>query len=159
MVIQTINTIELGDIAVDAPPQLELHHDKMVLQVPPNAELATKCAIVDEFYRHQIEAAIPPLIAKWERLMGVHVASFTVRKMKTKWGSCTPDLQTIRFNLELAEKPAECLEYVIIHELVHLLEPATTSGSSLLWTPLCPNGDVIRQNSIDYQLILKIDIT
>jgi predicted metal-dependent hydrolase len=114
----------LNLIETDAPPQLELHHDKIVLQVPPNAALAIKRAIVDEFYRHQIEAAIPPLIAKWERLMGVHVASFTVRKMKTKWGSCTPDLQTIRFNLELAKKPAECLEYVIVHELVHLLEPS-----------------------------------
>jgi predicted metal-dependent hydrolase len=56
--------------------------------------------------------------------MGVQVDSFTVRKMKTKWGSCTPALQTIRLNLELAKKPAECLEYVVVHELVHLLEPS-----------------------------------
>jgi predicted metal-dependent hydrolase len=79
---------------------------------------------VDKFYRCQIETAIPPLIDKWERLMRVDVASFSVRKMKTKWGSCTPALQTIRFNLELAKKPAECLEYVVVYELVHLLEPS-----------------------------------
>jgi predicted metal-dependent hydrolase len=111
-------------IEIDAPPQLELRQDSIVLQVRPSADIATKRALVDEFYRQQIEAAIPPLIAKWEKVMGVRVANFSVRKMKTKWGSCTPALQTIRFNLELAKKPAECLEYVVVHELVHLLEPS-----------------------------------
>jgi predicted metal-dependent hydrolase len=114
----------LNLIEIEAPARLELAHDRIVLQVRPGATTERKRAIVDEFYRCQIEAAIPPLIAKWEYLMGVEVASFSVRKMKTKWGSCTPSLQTIRFNLELAKKPAECLEYVIVHELVHLLEPS-----------------------------------
>jgi predicted metal-dependent hydrolase len=114
----------LNLIETDAPPQLELQHDCILLRVRPGADIIKKRAIVDEFYRQQIAAAIPPLITKWERLMGVSVASFTVRKMKTKWGSCTPALQTIRFNLELAKKPAECLEYVIVHEMVHLLEPS-----------------------------------
>lgn len=114
----------LNIIETDAPSHLELDRDKMLLQVRPGVDLAKKRAIVDEFYRHQIEAAIPPLIAKWEKLMGVQVDSFTVRKMKTKWGSCTPAVQTIRLNLELAKKPAECLEYVVVHELVHLLEPS-----------------------------------
>jgi predicted metal-dependent hydrolase len=109
---------------IDALPRLELQHHRLLLQVRPGADIAKKRAIVDEFYRYQIEVAIPPLIDKWERLMGVDVASFSVRKMKTKWGSCTPALQTIRFNLELAKKPAECLEYVVVHELVHLLEPS-----------------------------------
>jgi predicted metal-dependent hydrolase len=111
-------------IEVNAPNQLELQSDNIVLQVRPGLDLAKKRAIVDDFYRCQLEAAIPPLIDQWERRMGVYVASFSVRKMKTKWGSCTPDLQTIRFNLELAKKPPSCLEYVIVHELVHLLEPS-----------------------------------
>lgn len=114
----------LNLIEIDAPARLELRHDCIVLRVRPGATTDRKRAIVDEFYRHQIETAIPPLIAKWEKLMGLHVNSFTVRKMKTKWGSCTPSLQTIRFNLELAKKPAECLEYVVVHEMVHLLEPS-----------------------------------
>jgi predicted metal-dependent hydrolase len=111
-------------VEVNAPNHLELQHDNIVLQVRPGLDLAKKRAIIDDFYRQQLEATIPPLIDKWERLMGVNVASFSVRKMKTKWGSCTPALQTIRFNLELAKKPPECLEYVIVHELVHLLEPS-----------------------------------
>jgi predicted metal-dependent hydrolase len=114
----------LNLIEIDAPPCLEIQHDRILLQVRPGATITKKRAIFDAFYRHQIEVAIPPLIAKWERLMGLHVNSFTIRKMKTKWGSCTPALQTIRFNLELAKKPAECLEYVIVHEMVHLLEPS-----------------------------------
>jgi predicted metal-dependent hydrolase len=114
----------LNLVEIDAQPQIELHHDTIVLQVRPGADVAKKRAVVDEFYRQQLEAAIPLAIAKWERLMGVSVTSFMVRKMKTKWGSCTPSLGTIRFNLELAKKPAECLEYVVVHELVHLLEPS-----------------------------------
>ncbi len=114
----------LNIIETEATPHLELQHDRILLHVIPDITTDRKQAIIDEFYRHQIEAAIPPLIAKWERLMGLQVNNFTVRKMKTKWGSCTPALQTIRFNLELAKKPAECLEYVIVHEMVHLLEPS-----------------------------------
>jgi predicted metal-dependent hydrolase len=118
------NRYLLNLLEIDAPPQLELHHDLLLLQVRPGSDTRKKRDIVDEFYHQQIAAAIPPLIDKWERLMGVSVTSFSIRKMKTKWGSCTPSLGTIRFNLELAKKPAECLEYVVVHELVHLLEPS-----------------------------------
>ncbi|WP_310489487.1 SprT family zinc-dependent metalloprotease [Chamaesiphon sp. VAR_69_metabat_338] len=114
-------------VELDTLPSLELCHDRLILQVHPDTEVVKKQEIVNEFYRQQIVAAIPPLIDKWERLMGVSVTSFSVRKMKTKWGSCTPSLGTIRFNLELAKKPAECLEYVVVHELVHLLEPSHNS--------------------------------
>ena len=114
----------LNLIEIEAPARIELQHDHILLQVRPGATTDRKRTIVDEFYRSQIEAAIPPLIVKWEDLMGVSVASFSIRKMKTKWGSCTPALQTIRFNLELAKKSVECLEYVIVHEMVHLLEPS-----------------------------------
>jgi predicted metal-dependent hydrolase len=115
---------QLNLIETDAPARIELQPDQILIQVRPGTNFNQKQAIVDEFYRQQLAATIPPLITKWARLMGVDVVSFTIRKMKTKWGSCTPALQTIRFNLELAKKPVECLEYVIVHELVHLLEPS-----------------------------------
>ena len=111
-------------VELDTLPHLELCHDRLILQVRPGTNIIKKQDIVNEFYRQQLEAAISPLIDKWERLMGVSVSSFSIRKMKTKWGSCTPSLRTIRFNLELAKKPAECLEYVVVHEMVHLLEPS-----------------------------------
>ena len=76
-----------------------------------------------EWYRQQLKDAIPALITKWEHHMGVTVEAFTVRRMRTRWGSCSIGLRTIRVNLELAKKPPECLEQVVVHELVHLLEP------------------------------------
>jgi predicted metal-dependent hydrolase len=114
----------LNVVEVQSLPCIVIEHDRLLLQVRPGTDSAKKSIVVNDFYRHQIEMALPPLIAKWERLMGINVANFTVRKMKTKWGSCTPSLGTIRFNLELAKKPADCLEYVVVHELVHLLEPS-----------------------------------
>lgn len=114
----------LNIIEKDAPPKLQIQHGKLLLQVRPGTDHLHKQAVMDEFYRQQIKAALPPLIAKWERLINVQVAGFTIRKMKTKWGSCSPQSKTIRLNLELAKKPAEYLEYVLVHEIIHLLEPS-----------------------------------
>jgi predicted metal-dependent hydrolase len=114
----------LSIIEKEAPPNLQIQHGKLLLQVRPGTDRLHKQAVIDESYRQQIKAALPPLIAKWERLMGVQVAGFTIRKMKTKWGSCSPQSRTIRLNLELAKKPAEYLEYVLVHEMIHLLEPS-----------------------------------
>ena len=74
------------------------------------------------WYREQIKAAAPDLIAKWGPRMGVKVERFFVQQMKTKWGSCNPGTRTIRLNTDLAKKPRECLEYIVVHEMVHLLE-------------------------------------
>lgn len=80
-------------------------------------------AIIGEWYRGQLKEAIPELVANWEPMMKVKVASFGVRKIKTKWGSCNPSRESILLNLELAKKPPECLEYIVAHEMIHLLEP------------------------------------
>jgi predicted metal-dependent hydrolase len=75
-----------------------------------------------EWYRGLIEAAAPILIARWAPLMQVTVARVSARHMKTRWGSCTPRSRQIRLSIELAKKPPQCLEYVVVHEMVHLLE-------------------------------------
>lgn len=105
----------------DAAPAVELKHSKMRLQVRPGANEDKKRAVIDEWYRDQIKKAAPPLIAKWERLLGVKLDHFLVRKMKTKWGSCTTGARSIRLNTDLAQKPPECLEYIVVHEMIHLL--------------------------------------
>ena len=74
------------------------------------------------WHRQQLKSLIPPLLKKWETKLRVHAASWGVKKMKTKWGSCNPDARRIWLNLELAKKPPQCLEYIVVHELVHLLE-------------------------------------
>jgi predicted metal-dependent hydrolase len=123
----------------DAAPQVQLSHGRMLLQARPGASEAKRRAIIAAWYRDQLRQAVPPLIARWEPLMSVHVAAFTVRQMKTRWGSCTPGRKTIRLNLELAKKPPVCLEYVVVHEMVHLLEPTHNSRFVALMDQFMPN--------------------
>ena len=116
----------------------------MVLQTRPGATEAKRRSVVDEWYRQQVKEEASPLIQKWERKMGVSVENFTVRKMKTRWGSCTPASRTIRLNLELAKKSPECLEYVIVHELAHLLEPSHNSRFVALMDQFLPEWKFCR---------------
>lgn len=105
-------------------PQVNLDHNEILLQVRPNTEHAKRQSLIDEWYRTQLRQMLSPLIIKWEKKIKVSVSKWTIRKMKTKWGSCSPDSQSIRINLDLAKKPSECLEYIVLHEMVHLLEPS-----------------------------------
>jgi predicted metal-dependent hydrolase len=105
-------------------PFVELKHHEMILTVRPGAVMEKREALVTAWYRDQVQVAATPLIAKWEPILGVKVNRTIVRRMRTRWGSCTPGRRTIRLNTELAKKPRECLEYVVVHELVHLLEPS-----------------------------------
>jgi len=107
----------------DQPPAIELKHSRMVLHVRPGTSQAKCQAIVEEWYRQQLKQAAPPLIAQWEARLGVKVERIFVQRMKTKWGSCNHRARNIRLNTDLAKKPPQCLEYLIVHELAHLLEP------------------------------------
>ena len=108
----------------DAAPRVELKHSQMLLQMRPATNRGEeKQAILDEWYRSQLKTAGPVVIAKWEPLMGVKVERLFVQRMKTKWGSCSPGSANIRLNTDLAKKPRECLEYILVHEMAHLLEP------------------------------------
>ena len=78
--------------------------------------------ILLRWHREQLKALIPPLLEKWQPILGVQVADWGIKKMKTKWGSCNSASQRLWFNLELAKKPVRCLEYIVVHELAHLLE-------------------------------------
>ena len=122
----------------DEAPAVELKHNLMHLRVRPGSGDAKKQAIVEEWYREQLKQAVPSLIAKWEPLMGVQVERFFVQKMKTKWGSCNPDSRSIRLNTDLAKKPRECLEYIVVHEMVHLLEPTHNNRFTTLMDQFMP---------------------
>ena len=106
----------------DSAPKVVLKHRTIELHVRPGADLRKKQDTLDEWYRRQLKDLIPQIIAKWEKIMAVQVCEFGVKKMKTKWGSCNRAVKRIWLNLELAKKPVECLEYIIVHEMVHLLE-------------------------------------
>lgn len=107
----------------EQPPSIQRDHRKLVLSVRPGADRTTKGAVLSRWYRELVKSEVPTLISKWEPVIGVHVERFHVQQMKTKWGSCTPARQSIRLNTELALKPMQMLEYVAVHEMVHLLEP------------------------------------
>lgn len=109
--------------AHDAAPVVELKHSKMILRIRPVASKEKKQEVLEAWYREQIKSALPPLLVKWERLMGVKAGRCFVQKMRTKWGSCSYKTGNVRLNTDLAKKPPECLEYILVHELAHLLEP------------------------------------
>lgn len=108
----------------DAPAEVRLEPGRMILGIRAGTETLRRQAIVDEWYRGLLHEALPKLIAKWEPIMGVRVNRCVVRKMKTRWGSCTPRTRRIRINTDLAKKPPACLEYILVHEMAHILEPS-----------------------------------
>jgi predicted metal-dependent hydrolase len=125
-------------IEKDAAPAVELKHNKMVFQIRPDTSVVRKQAILEEWYREKLKEAVPALIAKWEPLMGVKVGRFFVQRMKTRWGSCNHRSMNIRLNTNLAKKPPECLEYIVVHEMVHLLEPTHNSRFMSLMDQFIP---------------------
>lgn len=92
------------------------------LFVRPGTSPEQREAIVLRWHRQQLQELIPPLLEKWQAVVGVEVADWGIKKMKTKWGSCNAPARRVWFNLELAKKPVQCLEYIVAHELTHLLE-------------------------------------
>ena len=105
-----------------APPKVILKHSEIELYVRPNSTTEKKKQILDEWYRAELKKIVPNLIEKWEKKIGVKSNEFGIKKMRTRWGTCNTKAKRIWINLELGKKPAECLEYIIVHELVHLLE-------------------------------------
>ncbi len=125
-------------IEQDAAPEVELKHSAMLLHIRPATTDIRKQEILDAWYREQLKEVISALIVKWEPLMGVKVQKFFVQKMKTKWGSCSPASSSIRLNTDLAKKPPECLEYIVVHELTHLLEPTHNNRFIILMDQFMP---------------------
>jgi len=125
-------------VEADRPASVELAHSRMILRLRPGTDSAKRQAILEEWQREELRKAVPPLIEKWERLMNVQVRRFFVQRMKTKWGSCNHRAGSIRLNTDLARKPRECLEYIVVHEMVHLLEPTHNAHFMALMDQFMP---------------------
>ena len=106
----------------DAKPKIILKHSTIEMHIRPNTSTKKRKEILDEWYRQELKKTIPLMIEKWEKVIGVKTNDFGVKIMRTKWGTCNIEAKRIWLNLELAKKPLECLEYIVVHELVHLLE-------------------------------------
>jgi len=127
------------------PPAVQLLNNEIVLQVPDGADMETRRSVLKDWYHKQLEMIISPLIKKWESKLNVSVRNFSIRSMKTRWGSCTPKTRSIRFNLELVKRPPECLGYIVVHELVHLLEASHNRRFKTLMDKFYPNWKVYRK--------------
>ena len=107
----------------DTAARVEQSPKKITVHVQPGTTQEKREELYEDWMRLKLKSAITPLIAKWQPILGVNVKGFFVQRMKTKWGSCSPTRGTIRLNTELAKKPRQCLEYIVVHEMIHLLEP------------------------------------
>ena len=113
----------LDVIERDAPPTVKLlNNTTLELGVRPNSDREAREAVLHRWYRRHLRNQLPPLIAKWGQKLGVTVEDVRIKKMKTLWGSCNTEAKRIWLNLELAKKPSSCLVYILVHEMVHLLE-------------------------------------
>lgn len=108
------------------------------LWVKPGSTSFERERLLYEWYREQLKQMIPGLLSKWEAIIGVHAEDWGIKRMKTRWGTCTPDAKRIWLNLELAKKPMNCIEYVVVHELVHLLERSHSARFKALMTQFMP---------------------
>jgi len=124
---------------------VELTANRLKLFARPGSDEETKQKVLAGWYRDQVRSMAAPMIEKYEAVLGVSVERLYVRKMKTRWGSCNHQRRTIRLNTELAKKPVECLEYIVLHELVHLIEPTHNARFKALVQQHMPNWELRRQ--------------
>ncbi len=106
----------------DGPARITVGGERLRMSVRPGTDREGRERTLNAWYRQHVKDEIPALVGKWEPVMGVSVAEWGVKKMKTRWGSCNLQDRRVWLNLELAKKPTYCLEYVLVHEMVHLLE-------------------------------------
>jgi predicted metal-dependent hydrolase len=119
------NPYLLNVIEHNGPTKVLIHQQANIeLYVRPNANALQRELILQQWYKTEFQALVPDLLRKWQPILGVTVAEWGIRKMKTRWGSCNTKKARIWLNLELIKKPIHCLEYVTVHEIAHLLEPS-----------------------------------
>lgn len=107
----------------DSRAHVELRNNRtIVLRVRPQLDAAQRLAVLERWYRAMLREQLDALMVHWSKQLAVQASAWGIKKMKTRWGSCSQDARRIWINLELAKKPVQCLEYIVVHELVHLLE-------------------------------------
>lgn len=128
----------LSVVEKDAKPNIRIGHRAITLSVRPGSNRAKRDFVMHAWHKALLHEVVPPLIRKWESRLGVTVSRYFLQRMKTKWGSCNHRAATIRLNTELVKKPKDLLEYVVVHEMVHLLEPKHSERFLALMTQHYP---------------------
>ena len=125
-------------IECDAKPSVTVDHKRITLIVRPGSDQDKRASIIHEWHKSLLHEIIPTLISKWEPKLGVRVTAYFLRRMKTKWGSCNHKVGHIRLNTELVKKPKDLIEYVVVHEMLHLEEPTHSDRFISLLTKHVP---------------------
>jgi predicted metal-dependent hydrolase len=129
----------------DLPSVVSLKHRTLTMQVRTNTDVGSRERLLEGWYREELRNRALPSLEKWQSHLGVKASALFVQRMKTKWGSCNPHSGNIRLNTDLAKKPVECLDYVILHELAHLRVRLHTAEYFLLLDYALPQWREIRQ--------------
>ena len=138
-------SFQLKVIENNKSPFAELVKNEIFIHVSPMADMEKRRSVLNKWYCQQLMVLLTPLIKKWELKLDVSVKRFSIRTMKSRWGSCTPKAHSIRFNLDLVKKPPECLEYIVVHELVHLLEASHNNRFKALMDQFYPDWKICRK--------------
>lgn len=128
-------------VEAEGANSVELRHRTLVLTARAGTNTAGKEALLSRWYRDRVRERAGILVAEWSRKLGLDAPRIHVQHMKTKWGSCSPSRRSIRLNTELAKKPPGCLEYIVVHELVHLLEPTHNERFKALMRTFLPEWE------------------
>ncbi len=140
----------LNVIETSGKQHIELKNNKFInLHVRPNSTVEKRERIMTKWYREQLKEMIPKYIDKWQNVMGVQVNEWGVKLMKTKWGTCNIEANRIWINLELIKKNPRCIEYIIVHEMVHLLERNHNDRFNAYMDKFIPNWKGIRDELND----------
>ncbi|WP_445159357.1 M48 family metallopeptidase [Mesohalobacter salilacus] len=124
----------------NAKHEIKIKNKKYIeLYIKPNTSITGKQKVFEEFYRTHLKQVVPEIISTWETKLQVNLNQWIVLKMRTKWGSCNEEKKKIMLNLELAKKPRHCLEYIIVHELIHLHERHHNDNFIALLDKYMPN--------------------
>lgn len=136
----------------DCKPFVSLDHKRITLTVRPGSDAQKRAAVIHEWHKSLLHEAVPALIHKWEPKLGVNVTCYFLQKMKTKWGSCNHAAGHIRLNTELVKKPKDLLEYIVLHEMVHLREPNHSERFAAILSEHWPQWREARQELNDLPL-------
>lgn len=136
----------LDVIEHDGPPSVDLlNNTTMQLRVRSGADRDAREAVLNRWYRCRLREQFPDLLAKWEPEVGVEVSELRIKKMRTRWGTCNVEARRLWLNLELAKKPPPCLEYILVHEMIHFLERHHNERFRELMDRLMPQWRLYRE--------------
>jgi predicted metal-dependent hydrolase len=124
--------------------KINLTDSEIQVFIPKNLQKKDIDKFINDWYRIHLKVRGEELISKWEKIIGVSSNEFRIKKMKTRWGTCNYSVKRIWLSLELMKKPDECLEYVVVHELVHLLEASHNARFKALMTKFLPNWKILK---------------